>query len=353
MDMERVLELKRRTRELYGKEIYDSIEILEDVVNYDLKEELELYHLLGAIESEEDADRQSELVKAYVKLYQNMKPVEHPKERIYLWKEGNMPQNTEYTENPGYAIKHGPDFKPYMYAIEVDKDVTPKGAMVIVAGGDHGRCVINEGYQSCLDFVEQGYQCFLLLNRVNHSPWSKEESGADVARAIQYIRAHAEKYRIQANQVGYAGFSNGGLTGDNCIRYYSGKQKIRDHFPDYEEDELDAYYGAPDAYCCIYGPRFKMDMNHPDVQDVVDHKVSIYPPTFIAVGREDFAMQNLDHYVQELKAAEVPLEVHTFAGVPHGVAGIKIIDGYEKYPNFNLWIPLADAFMQDVYKKNK
>ena len=353
MNMEEIMHQKRRVKERFGKEIYDSIAILEDVPVYPLEDELKLYRLLGQIEDETDDERQKELVDEYVALYRNMQPVENGIERITLWKDGNMPQNTVYTENPGFMIKHGPDFKPYMFAIEVPANVTPKGAMVIVAGGDHGRCVINEGYQTCLDFVQRGYQCFLLLNRVNGNPWSKEESGVDVSRAIRYIRANAEKYRIKKDQVGYAGFSNGGLTGDNCIRFFSGKQTIRDHFPDYVEDELDQYNGVPDAYCCIYGPRFKMDMSHPEVEDVVDHSVSVYPPTFIAVGREDFAMMNLDHYVQELKGANVPLEVHTFAGVPHGVAGIRIIDGYEKYPNFNLWLDLADAFMQDIYRKRK
>ena len=43
--------------------------------------------------------------------------------------------------------------------------------------------------------------------------------------------------------------------------------------------------------------------------------------------------------------------IHTFAGVPHGMAGDKVFTGRVDYTNFELWIPLADAFMQDVYKK--
>ena len=92
-----------------------------------------------------------------------------------------------------------------------------------------------------------------------------------------------------------------------------------------------------------------MDMDKPDVEDVVDHTVSIYPPVFIAVGRDDFAMANLDHYVAELKDAKVPVEVHTFAGVPHGVTGIRIT-GAKPFANFELWLPLADAFLTDLWK---
>lgn len=336
----------------FGKQLFDAVEIFEDVVNYDTQDELKLYHMYSEIEQETDDAKQEELVRKFVDLYSSMKKKENSLERIYLWNDGNMPKNTEYSDNSDYKKKHNPDFRPYMYAMLVDESITPKGAMVVVAGGDHGRCVIPEAYQTCLDFNALGYQCFLLLNRVNHNPWSKEESGADVARAIRIIRANAEEYRIRPDQVGYAGFSNGGLTGDNCIRFFSGTQTVKDHFPEYVPDELDAYPGVMDAYCCIYGPRFRMDLQNPDKEDIVDYTKAVYPPTFIAVGRKDFAMNNLYHYLNELVDHNVPVEVHTFAGVPHGIAGFKILNGgIEQYPNFNLWIPLADAFMQEIYQK--
>ena len=47
-------------------------------------------------------------------------------------------------------------------------------------------------------------------------------------------------------------------------------------------------------------------------------------------------------------AQGVPVEVHTFAGHPHGYAGWKIIDG-KGNPNFDLWVTHADAFLMDVF----
>ena len=61
-------------------------------------------------------------------------------------------------------------------------------------------------------------------------------------------------------------------------------------------------------------------------------------------------MDNLNHTYPDLAAHGVGLEVHTFAGVPHGKAGVKLV-GEEGYDNFHLWLPLGDAFMQDVYRK--
>ena len=56
--------------------------------------------------------------------------------------------------------------------------------------------------------------------------------------------------------------------------------------------------------------------------------------------------------IEDLISHGVSTEIHTFAGTPHGMAGIKLLDGEVKYPNFEMWLPLADAFMQDIYNKH-
>ena len=253
-----------------------------------------------------------------------------------------MPTETEYTDNSGMRYNHEPDFRPYLYEMLLPEDVTPKGAVVICAGGDHGESVV-KGTQVAKDLNALGYQCFQLLNRTNQNPWTQKEAGVDAARAVRMVRKNAEKYRIHPRKVAFAGFSNGGLTGEGLIQYFSGKQSVKDAFPDYRPDELDELDATPAANLCIYGPRL--------VGDPFDYENVVYPPTFFAVGREDAAMDNLRYVYPDLKAHGVEVEVHTFAGVPHGMAGDKVFTGRVDYPNFELWIPLADAFMQDVYKK--
>lgn len=201
---------------------------------------------------------------------------------------------------------------------------------------------MHEGLKTCLDFQKMGYQSFLLLNRTNQCPYDAKEAGADAARALQIVRKNAEKYRIDPNRVAFAGFSNGGLTAEACIQYFSGTQKISTHFEQYEPDEYDAFYGAPDANICVYGPRF--------VNGKFDYTNAVYPPTFFAVGRDDSAMDNLNATLPDLMAHHVEVEVHTFAGVPHGQSGVDIY-GENKYPHFQLWLPLADAFLNNVFSK--
>ena len=114
--------------------------------------------------------------------------------------------------------------------------------------------------------------------------YTGQECGADAARLIRMIRKNASRYRIKENQVAFAGFSNGGLTGEECIRYYSGNQKVTDHFPGYVPDELDEYRGAPDAFLCVYGPRWE--------GREIDYTKVVYPPVLFAVGMEDKALDN-------------------------------------------------------------
>ena len=64
-------------------------------------------------------------------------------------------------------------------------------------------------------------------------------------------------------------------------------------------------------------------------------------------------MNNLEYVVPDLRAHGVSVEVHTYAGVPHGQAGVKYLGTPCAYPNFDTWELLADAFLMDIFIKQK
>ena len=129
---------------------------------------------------------------------------------------------------------------------------------------------------------------------------------------------------------------------DYCIEYFSGEKIVADAFPSYQPDGLDKFPGGPNAFLCVYGPRHK--------GTPYDYAGVEYPPTFFAVGRQDkTAMENLHALYPDLLEREIPVEIHTFAGHPHGYAGWKIIDG-KGNPNFDLWVTHADAFLRDTFR---
>lgn len=344
-DWSKFEEMFRQMQPVYqalGPLKHQAVTVFEDCVNYPIPQVVEIANLYNTITRKPfDGDTLAQVEKLG-QLLEALRPVENPQPRTYLWKEGNMPAETDYTDNSEMRYNHDPDFQPYLYEMLVPEGVTPKGAVVLCAGGDHGESAV-KGWQVCKDLNALGYQCFQILNRTNHNPWSQKEAGVDGARAVRIVRANAEKYGIDPKKVAFAGFSNGGVTGEGLIQYFSGKQKVQDVFPNYVPDALDEIDATPAANLCVYGPRF--------AGESFDWENVVYPPTFFAVGREDSAMDNLRATYPDLKAHGVEMEIHTFAGTPHGMAGDKVFTGRVDYPNFELWIPLADAFLQDVFQK--
>lgn len=82
-----------------------------------------------------------------------------------------------------------------MEVFTVADDVTPKGAVIICPGGAFQlRSMQNEGYDVADMLVPMDYQCFIVNYRI--APYTMRESATDLQRAIRYVKAHAEDYRI-------------------------------------------------------------------------------------------------------------------------------------------------------------
>jgi len=344
MDSPEFRELMRKRRAFAlacGDEVNQAIPLYEDPTRYPVEELIALFKLQQQMMDTEEPGARAALKARFSEMRKSIRLLPDAPERIYLWPEGNMPKDTEYYSDLTWEYDHGPDFLPYFLEMLIPEDVTPVGAVVLIAGGCHGAGTIPDCYQIGKEFNALGYQCFILQCRPNGCPWSRYETGADAARCLRILRRDAEKYRIRPDRIAMAGFSNGGITIDFCIESFSGNQRVIDKFPDYKPDELDDLPGGPDAQLSIYGSRHK--------GTEYDYTGAVYPPTFFAVGRLDMGMENLHALYPDLLARGVPLEVHTFAGHPHGYAGWKIMDGVG-FPNFDLWVTHADAFLRDVFQ---
>jgi len=321
----------------------EAVKIYEDCVNYPKEMLIALYKKEEEIRAINDLDELKARIHEFDEIIRKTAAARcvTPQAPIVLWKEGNLPAESDYSENVPLRYTHDPDYKPFMYELLLPEDVPAKGAILLSAGGDHGSNILLECYQAGLEMNALGYQCFILMNRPNDNPWTGKEAGADVARAIQYVRAHAAEYRIPENHVAFAGFSNGGLTGEQNIQYFSGGRTIRDSFPAYVPDELDAFSGCPDVFLCVYGPRFiGMDFDWNGVA---------YPPTIVIVGETDFNIPNIAPYAEDLRSHGTKVEMHTFVNCPHGGVGNAIL-GEVAHPNYYQWRTLCDAFMTEIYR---
>lgn len=291
--------------------------------------------LIPGFATEEEAREQLKILHNTRVLMEPITDVESA--RIYLWPEGKVPSITEYTENPGYQYADEPGFEPYMLESLVEEGTEVKGAVLVCTGGGHMyRSAVEEGYEVCKALNERGYQTFLVNYRVD--PYTDEESALDIARAIRYVRAHAEEYGVKEDNIAVVGFSYGGIVASLQANDYYGDITAAKLVEGYVPDELDAVDASMNVYLAVYSIAAEEIHNEN------------FPATFFALGADDGVTGWCYSTYEVLRAADIRTEMHIFAGVPHGIGAGTHADG-TFYENVAAWPMLADIFMQDVYLK--
>lgn len=125
---------------------------------------------------------------------------------LYLWEENNVPAQTEVTRD-GYDPA---DFQPYLTAIPVREGTDVKGAVVLLAGGAfQARANYTDTLPTAAHLRELGFQTFIVDYRLR--PYTQQEGALDVARAVRFIRANADAYGIDPDDIAVMGYSAGGI----------------------------------------------------------------------------------------------------------------------------------------------
>lgn len=187
-------------------------------------------------------------------------------------------------------------------------------AMIVAPGGGFlGLAIEAEGYDVAEALAERGIAAFVLKYRVLETPAVLEEfanemragrsgrpsslkppkdtpsqSLADGRAAINYVRANAERWNIDANRVGMMGFSAGAFL------------------------TLSVVVEAPPAE----KPAFAAPI-YPRMSAVKPPKNA--PPLFVAIAADDFLMAGNDlGLIRSWLDAKAPVEFHLFQAGSHG-----------------------------------
>ncbi|MEP6342328.1 MAG: alpha/beta hydrolase [Maricaulaceae bacterium] len=181
-----------------------------------------------------------------------------------------------------------------------------RAAVIVVPGGGHENLVFNSEGQRPARFLNQwGVSAFALkyrLARQDGSPYDIEDhAGEDLRRAVKWLRAHAEDYDIDPNQIGVLGFSAGGelvnfITYDPRAGIANAQDPIERH-GDHADFTMQIYpgpIGIPQTYT---GP---------------------LPPSFFVTANDDPqpARSVIDHY-KLYQDNNTPIELHVFAQGGH------------------------------------
>ncbi|MDW7691323.1 alpha/beta hydrolase [Flammeovirgaceae bacterium SG7u.111] len=136
-------------------------------------------------------------------------------ERIMLWKEGALPNSkgVEVKDSINNERLFQVD-KPWITPFFTSNQENKGAAVLIIPGGGYHHLSFNiSGYQMAKWFNTLGMNAFVLSHRLPLSPDLVKREIAplqDAQRAMQIIRANAEKWGIDTTRVGVWGASAGG-----------------------------------------------------------------------------------------------------------------------------------------------
>ncbi len=253
---------------------------------------------------------------------------------VDLWQPGNIPGFMENVNN-----SDGPDFMPNMLVYTVPENIQPKGAILICPGGAFAfRSMQNEGYDIADMLVPMGYQCFIVNYRIN--PYSMQASATDLQRAIRYVKAHAEDYRINPENIALVGFSAGGILNGEVLLNWRDLTNGTALDNSYRPDELD---NVPVSACAVgmiysfYG-RLSVSMNN-----VETLRAANLPPAFYCWGTRDGFAGQFTQNSNAVKEAGVRVETKVLQGYPHG---------YGSGGNASIWGNDFDAFLTPIMQGN-
>lgn len=260
-----------------------------------------------------------------------------PRERqvLYLWEDGRAPAVTEYTINNG-GYSDDPDFRPYITSFPVPEGTAVKGAVLICPGGAFQfRSDQPEGVDVARALSELGYQSFVVDYRLR--PYTQQEGALDLARAVRFVRAHAEEYGIDKKDIAVIGFSAGGILSGEMLLHFDGQVNGTALDPDYRPDALDTV--SADAAACgmIYSFYGRLSVGTTDVELL---RSGDLPPTFYCYGtRDPFYSQFLAN-ADAAQEAGVAVERLQLDGMPHGFGAQ------------GGWIPTYDRWLSAIFENN-
>lgn len=232
---------------------------------------------------------------------------------LYLWEQGNMPAITSYTVNDRSYFDE-PDFRPYLASFPVPEGVPVKGAVVVCAGGAFlFRSDQIEGTPIAQALSKLGYQSFVLNYRLN--PYTQEEGALDLARAVRFVRAHAEEYGIAPHAIAVMGFSAGGILAGEMLLNWKGT--INGYVMDtrYRPDSLDLVSADAAADGMIYSFYGRLSVA---CKDAAVLKAGNLPPTYYCYGTEDPFFEQFNAQVALMREVGYPVECVVLQDMPHG-----------------------------------
>ncbi len=205
------------------------------------------------------------------------------------------------------------------------------GAMIICPGGGYGALAPHEGSHYAMWLNEQGIAGFVLKYRLGTSGYKHPAMMQDVNRAIRYVRANAEKWKLDPKRIGLMGSSAGGHLASTGLTHYDAGDATA-------TDPIDRVSSRPDLGILCYpvitlagpnahaGSRKNLLGDNPDPKlvELLSNEKQVTkdtPPCFLFHTFEDSSVkvENSLEFAAALRQNGVPFSLHIYPKGRHGL----------------------------------
>jgi acetyl esterase/lipase len=203
-------------------------------------------------------------------------------------------------------------------------------AFIICPGGSYAALSPHEGIHYALWLNEQGITGFVLKYRLGSGGYKHPAMMQDVQRAIRYVRANAEKWRLDPNRVGVMGSSAGGHLAATALTHFDAGSAVA-------ADPIDRVSSRPSLGILCYpvitmGPdthggskrNLLGDNPDPGLVELLSNEKQVTkdtPPTFLFHTFEDTAVkvENTLEFAAALRRSGVSFALHIYPKGSHGM----------------------------------
>ena len=235
-----------------------------------------------------------------------------------------------------------PTITPYL----PDPATATGAAMVICPGGGYAHLAPHEGNDYALWLNQHGVTCFVLKYRLGSNGYHHPAELNDAARAVRWVRAHADDFKIDTHRIGIMGSSAGGHLAATLMTHFDAGNPGAD-------DMVERQSSRPDLGILCYavisfgefrhsGSRdFLLGTNQtPELIRELSAELQVTPNTptcFLWTTYEDktVPMENTLLFASALRKNNVPFDLHIYEQGGHGM-------GLKDKPPFNHPHPWAN-----------
>lgn len=238
-------------------------------------------------------------------------PTPNMQQTISLWAPDNIPAETAWTDSNPRGDPE--DFMPNMISVPAGQGAPVKGAVMISPGGAFVYRSPAEGIPVAEALSRLGYQCFVVNYRLR--PYTQQEAALDLSRGIRYVRAHADDYGIDPDDIAVMGFSAGGILSGELVLNFEGLVNGTVLDSSYVPDELDNVPADAAAVGLMYSFYGRLSVASTDGDRLRDADL---PPTYVLYGSEEVFKDQIENQVELLETIGAPVESHILDGYGHG-----------------------------------